>query len=130
MLLVSTLIGPSAIHGYGLFAAEPIARGTRVWAFHPALDLVVPEAEVAGLPAVAQAYFRNYAYRPLAEEGVWYLNGDYAKFMNHAAEPNLTEVDGCNLALRDIAVGEELTCDYFQFDRDAPHKLGVGLAIG
>jgi len=125
MLLVRTQIGPSRIHGLGLFAAAPIPRGAKVWQFHPAIDLVAPEAEVAALPPVAQAFFRNYAYRPLADEGVWYLNGDYAKFMNHASEPNLTEIDGCNLALRDIAAGEELTCDYFQFDRDAPVKLSA-----
>lgn len=126
MLLVSTRIGPSSIHGLGLFAAEPIPQGTKVWAFHAALDLVVPEREVAVLPPVAVSYFRNYAYRPLADEGVWYLNGDYAKFMNHATAPNLTEIDGCNVAVRDIAEGEELTCDYFLFDRDAPIKLGGG----
>jgi uncharacterized protein len=69
MLLVSTVIGPSQIHGLGLFAAEPIPRGGKVWQFHPALDLVVPEAEVAQLPGVAQAYFRNYAYRPWPRRG-------------------------------------------------------------
>jgi len=29
------------------------------------------------------------------------------------------------VALRDIAAGEEITCNYFEFDADAPGKLGL-----
>lgn len=123
MMLVKTRIGESPIHGTGLFAAEPIPAGTAVWRFDPAVDFVVPDQEFERLPEVAKEFFHNYGYRPLEDEGVWYLNGDFAKFMNHADEPNLTEVDGVNLAKRDIAEGEELTCDYFQFDHHAAVKL-------
>jgi SET domain-containing protein len=49
--------------------------------------------------------------------------------MNHATNPNLHEIindDGkvVDVALRDIAAGEELTIDYHIFDLDAARKLG------
>ena len=42
MLLVKTRTGRSPIHGTGLFAAEPIAKGTAVWRFTPTFDLDLP----------------------------------------------------------------------------------------
>lgn len=38
------------------------------------------------------------------------------------AEVDWTE--GCNIAARDIEAGEELTCNYKDFDSDASRKLG------
>lgn len=39
MLLVRVRVDRSPIHGLGVFAAEPIARGTDVWRFTPGFDL-------------------------------------------------------------------------------------------
>lgn len=55
------------------------------------------------------------------------LCGNRAKHMNHSDTPNClnTFMDGVevNIAARDIAPGEELTCDYDRFDLDARQKL-------
>ena len=31
MMLIRNVVGPSAIHGTGIFAAQPVAAGTEVW---------------------------------------------------------------------------------------------------
>jgi hypothetical protein len=38
MLLVKTYLSASPIHGIGLFAAEPIAKGTVIWCFDERVD--------------------------------------------------------------------------------------------
>ena len=50
------------------------------------------------------------------------LCGDHAKHMNHSDDPNLLDLE-TNVAARDIAAGEELTCNYYIFDLDASRKL-------
>ncbi len=125
MLLVSTSVKPSAIHGMGCFTNERIAKGQVVWQFDARLDRAIPVAEVAALPGPAQEYVLMYGY--LEERDavkVYTLCGDHAKHMNHAAAPNLlNESADIDRALRDIEEGEELTCNYYHFDLDGAEKL-------
>lgn len=116
MLLVPTAIRPSPIHGLGLFAEAPIAKGTPVWAFEPRLDRIIAEAELCSYPRHVADDLETYCeYFP--ELGVLVLSGDNDRFTNHADAPN-TEVVLPNgpearvIAARDIAAGEEITCDY------------------
>lgn len=116
MLLVSTSVRQSPIHGLGLFAEAPIAKGTPVWDYEPALDRILPEADLARYPAHVADYLETYCeYFP--ELGLLVLSGDNDRFTNHADDPN-TEVVLPNgpearvIAARDIAAGEEITCDY------------------
>lgn len=127
MLLVETTIGPSPIHGTGLFAAQPIAAGTPTWGFHQGLDLVIPAADYAALPEPARRALRRYAYRS-QDSGDLVLCADDARFFNHADEPTTTTVrlpggGYLDVAARDLAVGDELTCDYRTFDADWREKL-------
>ena len=54
---------------------------------------------------------------------------DDARFLNHSKKPNIKqskvgqEIDGVEIAARDIKKGEELVCDYNHFDFDAHRKL-------
>jgi hypothetical protein len=118
MLLYSTRIAVSTIHGLGCFTTEDIKQGATVWQYDDRLDRRIPKTELPNFPKGVQEYLNIYAY----EEDfnglrVLTLCGDQAKHMNHADAPNLSEGPlGVNLAARDIAAGEELTCDYRQFD--------------
>jgi hypothetical protein len=75
-------VGPSAIHGQGLFATQPFYAGE----------------------TIAPAYLRGH----LTPAG---------RYTNHASNPNAQYVmdekfDLYQVALRDIALGEEITNDY------------------
>lgn len=117
MLLVRTYIAPSAIHGIGLFAAAPIAAGTVLWRFAAPLDTRIPVGEIEGLEPLARATLARYGYRV---GDCVFLCGDDARFMNHAPAPNCDDARDAfeTVATRDIAEGEELTCDYRVIDDD------------
>jgi SET domain-containing protein len=135
MLLVKTRIGPSSIHGIGLFADEDIARGNVVWDFMPPFDLMVSAEEVASLPEAARTQVLKYSYYD-EDEGKYVLCGDDARHFNHSETPNTgngCEEDGtenATIALRDIRVGEEITCNYFDFDGEADERVGAFEAVG
>lgn len=120
MFLVRVSIGPSTIHGFGVFAAEPIARGTAVWQFTPGFDLEVEPEAINALPELQRERLLHYGYID-ARLNKYVLCCDEARFLNHASEPNLVQDlteggHGVDRAARDIAVGEELTVDYGTFE--------------
>lgn len=125
MLIVKTLLKYSEIHGLGCFAGEDIKKSQTVWRLDPGIDLVFVEGDLSKLPNSFKEFLKVYAYSPLSSgEKTYILCADHARHMNHSEEPNLLETpDGLNVAIRDIKAGEELTCDYNQFDRDASVKL-------
>lgn len=120
MMCVATRADRSSIHGLGLFAVASIPAGTVVWRLHAGFDLTFTGAEFAALPELTREHVEHYGYLD-ASLGRWVLNGDLGIFMNHSASPN-TGAPGVagsaaeTVALRDIAAGEELTCDYRAFD--------------
>jgi len=121
MLLIRTNLRPSPIEGLGLFAAQPIAKGTITWAFDPRFDLLFDEAEVDRLPALQRALMLRHGYLSIQLQK-YVLCADDARFWNHSATPNNAQIlrpddiEPSNIALRDIAAGEELTVDYRTFD--------------
>lgn len=116
MLLFNTYVAPSPIEGVGVFAAEPIASGARIWLLEPRLDRLFPIDEIDTLPPAAQAFARRYGYVSGDDSSKWVLELDNGRFMNHSASPN-TRFDAPDggYAIRDIAAGEELTCSYGDF---------------
>ncbi|MSP81917.1 MAG: SET domain-containing protein-lysine N-methyltransferase [Alphaproteobacteria bacterium] len=118
MMLVRTHVSRSSIHGCGLFAAERIAKGTVVWRFEPLFDIVIPLHHVDTLPEAAKAFLKIYAYPSPLVGGNLMLDADNGKFMNHSPEPNTENSSWVSIATRDIADGEELTCDYGEFYED------------
>ena len=108
----------SAIHGSGVFAAERIKAGTKVWQFDRSMHICTPTA-LAQLEAatLTQALFAGYVHEP-SGLFLWYTDG--MQFMNHADERNANVgltwwpalTDDHIVALRDIEPGEELREDY------------------
>ena len=118
MLRVPTFVAPSSIQGVGLFTAVPLRKGTVVWEFQPDVDWKIPAADVERFPEPYRSWLLRYLYRE--PDGTYVLCGDNGKYMNHSFEPNCDDGNGpCTVAKRDIAAGEELTCDYRLFDMDS-----------
>jgi hypothetical protein len=128
MMLIDTRVRPSAIHGSGLFAVNLVPRGTAIWKFQEDFDREFTPGQFSALPPEAQQHLRWFAFFDAAKN-CWILSGDHACFMNHASDPNTgtaadAKLPAVTVALRDIAAGEELTCDYFAFDAEVKNKLG------
>ena len=115
MFLIRVALGPSRIHGLGVMAGEAAASGTILWRFEPGIDLVLPRERLDGLPEAFRAYLDHYAYPSPEFPGSLVLSGDHAKFMNHSDDPNTAIRGRETLARRDIAAGDEITCDYRLF---------------
>jgi hypothetical protein len=111
MLRVKAYIAPSGIHGIGLFAGEPIKKGSVVWGFDPPVDQRFTPQEVKEMLPEMKTFLSRYAY---SDRGTLVLCGDHARFMNHSPEPTCGNDPSrqYTLALRDIAQGEELTDNY------------------
>lgn len=88
-------VGSSAIHGKGLFAAEPIGAG-----------------QVLGYCRVRKVYVAGIHTLTLAD-GSMYDVLCSLKYINHAKQANVSYYDDFSVvALRDIGAGEELLHDY------------------
>ncbi len=118
MLLIPTYAAASPIQGVGLYAAAPIPAGTLIWRFEPAFDRIIPEDVFAALPEPARAFVERYGYITPQLPGGWVVSLDNTRFINHAADPNTDNTTPETYARRDIAMGEEITCDYGEFCTD------------
>ena len=116
MLRVRTYLSQSEIEGIGLFAAEPIPRGTLIWKFDPAYDNQYDLGTIPADASLLREMIEHYGYRP-GEAPVYIVCGDNARFMNHSPDANADDIGELTIARRDIAAGEEITCDYAKFDR-------------
>jgi SET domain-containing protein len=130
MMLVKTIVKPSTIEGLGLFADQDIPQGTPVWQFTPGFDALIEPQSLAQLPQIARDQFMKYAYLS-KKSGKHVLCFDDARFFNHDANPNIScahsayavaEEDIC-LANRKITRGQELTCNYREFDAGPPEPF-------
>ena len=107
----------------GLFAAQQIRKGTRIWEFTDGVDWVLTREQLDSFPEPFRTRLGHYTY--LEGSGCYVLCGDNAKFMNHHEAPNCSDSDPhFTISVRTIEVGEEMTCDYREFDVDA-RRLGV-----
>lgn len=112
MLLVKTYVAPSRIHGLGLFAAERIPKGTRIWEFNPVFDRFITKAEFDALPQAARDFLRIYAYAWPKDGDTLLFSADNGHFSNHSDDANTIEEEPYAIAARDILPGEEITSNY------------------
>jgi hypothetical protein len=133
MFLIRTRVGPSAIHGTGVFADEPVAPGQSVWRYDPVFDRTFSQEDYEAAAPAVRAYLNMYAYRALELGHAWVLPGDHARFLNHSDHPNTTEHHFESRGRTTIAFGEEITCDYGTFcadwDRDEFTKINADVAL-
>lgn len=110
-MYVRTEVRPSQIFGRGLFALEPIARGTIICFFPIGAQVITEERFLQAVRDDEHMIVRTgtrYA-------GRYYTVGNASEpytFLNHSFAPNLLCHCGTILARRDLPAGEELTLDY------------------
>ena len=130
MLLVKTKIGPSEVHGTGIFADEFIPKGTRIWEYREGVDSRFDQKFLDSLPEASQQQMLNYAYKN-PTTGMYVMCGDDARFFNHSDTPNTEDVgfdeglvqgEGVTIAARDIQPGEEMFSNYRSFDINMREK--------
>ncbi|MEJ2436227.1 MAG: SET domain-containing protein [Pseudolabrys sp.] len=113
MLLVKTYVDRSPIHGLGVFAAEFIRKGTKIWRFVEGFDHCYSPKAFARLPKAARDYIKLHGYRV---DGEILLTVDHDHQMNHSDDPNTFLKSGYVVARRNIRKGEEITNNYREFD--------------
>eukprot|EP01087_Luapelamoeba_hula_P000107 TRINITY_DN1005_c0_g1_i2.p1 TRINITY_DN1005_c0_g1~~TRINITY_DN1005_c0_g1_i2.p1 ORF type:complete len:158 (-),score=40.69 TRINITY_DN1005_c0_g1_i2:105-578(-) len=157
MLIVEVTLGPSSIHGLGIFAKERIPKGSLVWVAHHGFDVYYNADQIEALHPRVKAYVEDHVYISTPRHNNptnsvrHVMCGDQARYMNHSEQDYNLEsayfesrddavakfgaevmgsetvdwTEGANFALRDIEAGEELLCNYLEFDADAKRKLGM-----
>lgn len=111
MVLVKTYLGPSPIHGLGVFADEFVPQGTKIWQLTPGLDLEWCYLDFISLPLAAREYILHWGYKD-PESQMYRLSFDNDRFMNWSLTPNVVGNSNETFAARDIDKGEELTYPY------------------
>ena len=114
MMMVDTELGPSAIHGTGVFLLQPVRKGDLLWRFDPRIDRVYGADELAHAPEPLQRFLRTYSTYHAGLD-LWVLCGDHGRHFNHSDAPNTISTGiafGEDHAAADLAAGTELTSDY------------------
>lgn len=126
MLLVDVYLDRSVLEGIGVFAKHAIAKGTVVWRLHPRYDLLIPVEQWEAETGPLKNYLDRYAYPSREKPGFIVFEADDARYMNHSADPNCdVSHENEHVALRNIAAGEEMTCDYNRFFPEGFEFLGT-----
>jgi len=126
MLKIKTYLDKSPIHGIGIYAGEDAAKGLIIWEFNPLVDLEFSTSRWEVMrKTVCPASFQEiekYAYK---EKNRIIICLDNAQFMNHSDSCcNVkNSFDGNTMTANlDIAAGDELICNYFEYcDPDDPN---------
>ena len=94
----------SPIHGKGVFAQRAFRAGDTVLRWN--LSRILSAEEVASLPAHERKYTHPFA------EGKTIFVQPPERYVNHSCDSNTVVREFSDVAVRDIAVGEEITSDY------------------
>jgi len=106
MLKIKTKIDKSSIHGIGLFSLENKKCGDIIGELNY-LDIKVKKDDIN----LSDVDFFSFYFSLDGEYYQTYF--DNMRFMNHSKTPNCIDTkDGLCIAVNDILIGDELTCDY------------------
>ncbi len=110
--------------GYGVFATEAIPKGSIVYV-KDSLELVVSPTDYLLHTAEMRDVIEKYSY--IDEHGNRIISWDFAKYVNHCCNCNTISTGyGFEIAIRDIAAGEQITDEYGIFNLDQPMPVCCG----
>lgn len=116
MMLVPTYLKSSGIHGIGIYAAEPIKAGAKIWEHCDGFERLIKKEDLQNYPPHLQEFLDIYTYPYRMDSNFLVLEVDNGRFMNHSVSPNtdFTSLDS-GYAKTDIVKDEEITSDYGEF---------------
>ena len=109
--MVEVIVQKSKIQGYGVFAGRNFRKGEIVMKWDTAIVLIKRDA--LKIPLTKRKYL-------VYSDGMFILSQPPEKYLNHSCIPNTMEKNYCDIALRNIRKGEEITTDY---SLDAPPHI-------
>ena len=96
-----------------------------IWRLDERFDRLIEVEVYESMTGPVKCYLDRYCYPRRSDPRFIVFEADDARYMNHADEPNFSfSSENEAVALRDIAAGEELTCDYNFFFEDGFEFLG------
>lgn len=111
----------SEVKGLGLVATELIPAGTITYVCD-SMDIVIPHNDPRLLNPLYAAQIMRYGFTNA--DGSYVVSWDHGRFVNHCCKPNTASMaNGCDIAIRDIQPGEEVTEDYGLWRLPAPLAL-------
>ena len=117
MMLVRTYVAPSTIEGLGVYAEEFIPSGTLIWQLNPKFVATFSRSDIEDFPAHIREFVEKYSFPHLERDNLLVVELDNGRFMNHTGQPNTDFTQfSKGYAIRDIHQGEEITCNYHEFD--------------
>ena len=105
------IIKNSNIQGKGVFANKNFKKGEVIMRWDT--SIILTENQARKIPEKNKKYLVH-------SNGRYIMARFPEKYLNHSCEPNTKEKNNCDVAIRDIIKGEELTTDY---SKDAPPQL-------
>jgi len=110
--------------GYGVFATRDIPAGTITYVRDP-FEITFTQAEFAAIDEPYKSVIDRYCYTD--RHGTLIMGWDFSKYVNHSCEANtLLTAFGFDIAVRDIAAGEEITDDYGLFNVQETLPIACG----
>lgn len=110
--------------GYGVFATQPIPRGTLTYVKDD-LEIELTPRQFERLDGAHRQIVDKYSY--IDQRGRRIVSWDHAKYVNHRCECNTMSTGyGFEIAIRDIEAGEEITDEYGLFNLQEPMAVNCG----
>lgn len=113
------IIKDSKIHGKGIFANREFKKGEIVIKYDT--SDTISEEELKKVPDNKK---ENVG---VSKDGKLFFQKAPAKYVNHSCDANTTSEDDCDVAIRDIKKGEEITSDY---SKDSPPGFNMKCECG
>jgi SET domain-containing protein len=125
MIHIKYKLDKSDIHGIGLFADEDLSMGQLIYTESPLLDVNISEAQFDSLSENEKREIKYWGFN-IGDKGIWHVDFDVSKFINHAKDGTATQdsshKEAYLIATRDVKKGEELTQNYLEFESEADLK--------
>ncbi|MEX1135374.1 MAG: SET domain-containing protein [Balneolales bacterium] len=102
------------IKGRGVFATKPISKGTLTYV-KDALEVVIEPDDSRLADPIYKDLIDTYSF--IDRDGKRIVSWDHAKYVNHCCQCNTMSTGyGFEIAICDIAIGEEITDEYSMFN--------------